>query len=192
MEPECILETMAARLQNKISMDTAADSCSLNSFSFSGLLCVQDQQSKSLPTNRANQIHKQGTEFEFGHTTPQSIVTDPIKHYPADLLISNGQIIPKAIVLQSTQHVLTNQPCIKDSVRAACTSSKRSTDNTGGTETAKPNPEFGNQEKKENPAPGSWFGQKIFKSFLFPCKECRVSKPTQRGHRIPEENGKLH
>lgn len=149
-------------------MDAAADSCSLNSFSFSGLLCVQDQQSKSLPTNRANQIHKQGTEFEFGHTTSQSIVTDPIKHYPAD------------------------QPCIKDSARAARTSSKRSTDNTGGTETAKPNPEFGNQEKKENPAPRSWFGQKIFKSFLFPCKECRVSKPTQRGHRIPEENGKLH
>ncbi|KAM1792985.1 hypothetical protein ACFX12_036782 [Malus domestica] len=181
---------MAARLQNKITVDAAADSNSLDSLSFAGLICVQDQQSKCLPpTNKANQIHKQDTEFEFSHT--ESIVTDPIKHYPADLLISNGQIVPKATAFESTQRLKTDQLSINGPVRATRTRNKRSSETNGGTEVyAKPIPESRNQEKKEKPESRSSLGKKIFKSFFFPCKECQVAKPIKGAHRVSEQNGK--
>lgn len=186
------MKTMASRLQNKISVDVAADRSSADSFSFAGLLCVQDQQSKSLQCNKANQIHKRGTEFEFS-TTEESFVADPIKHCPADLLISNGQIVPQPIKFQSAQHTAAKQQRKKASARATRTSSKRSTDYTSGTQASeKPNPEHTSLEKKEHAVPSSWFGRKIFKSFFFPCKESQAVKPTLRANRKPEGNGKLH
>ncbi|KAM1108293.1 hypothetical protein ACFX2I_004971 [Malus domestica] len=178
---------MAARLQNKIAVDVAADSSSLDSFSFADLLCVQDQQSKCLPANKPNQIHKQGREFEFSYS--ESIVTDPIKHYPADLLISNGQIIPKATELESTQCPETEQLSIKGPVRATSTRNMRSTETASVTEVyAKPHPESRNQEKKEKPAPRSSFGKKMFKSFVFPCNECKVAKPIEGAHRVSRKS----
>lgn len=186
------MKTMASRLQNKISVDVAADRSSADSFSFAGLLCVQDQQSKSLQCNKANQIHKRGTEFEFS-TTEESFVADPIKHCPADLLISNGQIVPQPIKFQSAQDTAAKKQSKKASARPTLTSSKRSTDYTSGTQASeKPNLEHTNQEKKEHAVPSSWFGRKIFKSFFFPCKESQAVKPTLRANRKPEGNGKLH
>ena len=181
---------MASRL-NKISIDVEADKGSTDSFSFAGLVCIQDQQAKSLQCNRTNQILKQGTDFEFS-TTEESFVCDPVKHCPADLLISNGQIVPQPIKLQPTQQTVTRQQRKKASVRATSTSSKRSTDNLGGNQaSAKPYPEHTNQEKKKDAVSSSWFGKKIFKSFFFPCKETQAIKPTLRTNRMPEANGKL-
>lgn len=167
---------MASR-QNKISIDVAADKSSTDSFSFAGLVCIQDQQAKSLQCNKANRIHKQSTEFEFS-TVEESFVCDPIKHSPADLLISNGQIVPQPIKLQPTQHTVSKQQRRKASVRATSTS--------GTQASAKPYPEHTNQDK-EHAVQSSWFGQKLFKSFFFPCKETQAVKPARRANRMPSK-----
>ena len=56
---------MATHLQNKISVDVAANKGSANSLSFAGLICIQDQQSKLPPI-----IKEDDPEFEFSHTRP--------------------------------------------------------------------------------------------------------------------------
>ena len=188
------MKTMASRLQNKISVDVAADKSSADSFSFAGLVCVQDQQAKSLDSlqcNKPNHIQKQSSDFEFS-TIEESFVTDPIKQRPADLLISNGQIVSQPIKCQSTQHMVTKQQRKRSSARATRASRKSSTDNTSGRQASdKPNPEFSPEfsgQKKEHSVSSSWFGQKIFKSFFFPCKESQAVKPTLRSDRMAEEN----
>lgn len=49
-------------------MDAAADTTSLDSLSFAGLVCIQDQQSKP-PPNRAYPSTKDDREFEFVSST---------------------------------------------------------------------------------------------------------------------------
>ncbi|KAG2687654.1 hypothetical protein I3843_09G062500 [Carya illinoinensis] len=77
---------MATHLQNKISVDVAADNGSSDSLSFAGFVSIQDQQSKSPPDISAKQI-KKTQKFEFCHTGPGVTATDSIKYSKADLLI---------------------------------------------------------------------------------------------------------
>ncbi|KAB2007439.1 hypothetical protein ES319_D10G030400v1 [Gossypium barbadense] len=55
---------MGTHKQNRISMDVAADNTSLDSLSFAGLVCIQDQQSKP-PPHTAYHSNKDDQEFEF-------------------------------------------------------------------------------------------------------------------------------
>lgn len=182
---------METKLRNKISKDAAADNSSAESLSFAGLVCIQDQQSQS-PNISANRIHKQDPEFEFGRTRPDLNATDPIKYFPADLLISDDKIQPEAFLLQSKRsHLITQSSqdvlLAQDSLPATRSSSRRSSANTSGMKVSdKPNHMVNNHENRHTAERPS-FGRKIFQTFLSPCRQCRAITPTVKAHAIPSQ-----
>lgn len=183
---------METKLRNKISKDAAADNSSAESLSFAGLVCIQDQQSQS-PNISANQINKQDPEFEFGRTRPDLNATDPIKYFPADLLISDDKIQPEAFLLQSKRsHLITQSSqdllLAQDSLPATRSSSRRSSANTSGMKVSdKPNHMVNNQENRHT-AERSSFGRRLFQTFLSPCRQCHAITPTVKAHTVPSQN----
>lgn len=182
---------MATKLRNKISKDAAPDNSSAESLSFAGLVCIQDQQSQS-PNINANWINKQDPEFEYGRTRPDLNATDPIKYFPADLLMSDDKIQPEAFLLQSKRsHLITQSSqdllLAQDSLPATRSSSRRSSDNRSCMKVSdKPNHMVNNQENKHT-AERSSFGRKLFQTFLSPCKQCRSITPTVKAHTVPSQ-----
>ena len=183
---------MATKLRNKISKDAAAENSSAESLSFAGLVCIQDQQSQS-PNISAKKINKQDPEFEFGRTRPDLNATDPIKYFPADLLISDDKIQPEAFLLQSKRSYLITQSSqdlllAQDSLPATHSSSRRSNANTSGMKVSdKPNHMVNNQENRHT-AERSSFGRKLFQTFLSPCRQCHAITPTVKAHTVPSQN----
>lgn len=98
------LQLVLANLQNKISVNVAADNSSLDSLSFAGLVCIQDQQMK-LPPNNA----KHDREFKFNPPTPDKTAPDQLSQSPADILISNGQLLPHTLLLQARQSQIASR-----------------------------------------------------------------------------------
>lgn len=177
---------MATKLRNKISKDAAAENSSAESLSFAGLVCIQDQQSQS-PNISAKKINKQDPEFEFGRTRPDLNATDPIKYFPADLLISDDKIQPEAFLLQSKRSHLITQSS-QDSLPATRSSSRRSSANTSGMKVSdKPNHMVNNQENRHT-AERSSFGRRLFQTFLSPCRQCHAITPTVKVHTVPSQN----
>lgn len=179
---------MENRLQNKISVDVAADTTSLDSLSFAGLVCIQDQQKQSPPNNTAKQIHEQDPEFEFSQSITHSTTTSPTTDPPPDLFISKGQLLPQPHLFQTKQYQAINQQHGKGSVPATRARTNRST----GTEV--PGKQYQEQRKqvKEHTAPKLWFGRKLLKSFVSPCRECQVTDSTVKAHKLRGQNAKLN
>lgn len=146
--------------QNKITVDLAADNSSLDSLSFAGLASIQDQP-KRLPVKTT----KQDQDFEFDST-----VRDPIRSSPADILISNGQLLPHAFLLQS-----------KTQAEMAQTNSKRSDQKSRG----RPGYLSEANQGKRNKAKEKKVGFRVFQSFLSPCRTCHATEPTVRVKNIP-------
>lgn len=160
--------------QNKITIDVAADSSSLESLSFAGLASIQDQPKKLRLNNT-----KQDQDFEFDST-----VRDPIQSSPADILISNGQLLPHAFLLQSkTQAELGNQSQFRGSSLRTHTNSKRSDQKNKG----RPGYSAEANQGKENKAKEKKVGFRLFQSFLSPCRTCHATEPTVRVKNIPGE-----
>lgn len=160
---------MATHLQNKISVDVAADEGSADSLSFAGLICIQDQQSKLPPI-----IKEDDPEFEFSHTRPHLTASDSIKYSPPDdLLVSNGR----------------NESSSRGSSPATRGYSRRP---DGMKIKFKPNHEVRIQANTERTAASSGFGRKLFQSFFSPCRQCHAITPTAKAHTAPGENPKLH
>ncbi|KAI4296780.1 hypothetical protein L6164_036705 [Bauhinia variegata] len=147
---------MASHRRNKLT----ADICSPESLSFAGL--VEDQQPKKFPPKHIKANKKQSPEFEF-----VSIATNPTgaanstKSTPADVLISNGILQPQALV--------KNPPIPLASFLETH---------------SRPDEHFGSKKKHGQQAPGkedkqrtSWFGEKMFKSIMSPCRKCKVIQP---------------
>lgn len=176
---------MANRLQNKSSFDVAADSDSLESLSFAGFICIEDQKLiKSSPTNSPQVLHKQDSEFEFSQAKQESTTTDTSKYSPADVLISNGKLLPQAFLIQSK----TNKPHRKGSSPVAFTGSETSSDRTGAKEVSVKKIQ---DEKKQSTSSRSGFGWKLLKSFASPCRECKAATPVKT-QTIPRESLKIH
>ncbi|KAK4259787.1 hypothetical protein QN277_006082 [Acacia crassicarpa] len=162
----------------------AADNISPDSLSFSGLVSIQDQQSKS-PSVTLNQTkqHDQTTnhspEFEFIVTKPapksaavNSVKT--IKPKPANLLISIEQRKAQAIPFQPnhTDHHHHNSSL----------SSLLSAHHGNGQRVVSGNArKFDGVEKGRRPRSQS-FGRKFFKSLVSPCRNCHASKPKAKVH----------
>ncbi|KAK7837904.1 hypothetical protein CFP56_020598 [Quercus suber] len=182
---------METKLRNKISKDAAADNSWAESLSFAGLVCIQDQQSQSLNIS-ANRINKQDPEFEFGRTRPDLNATDPIKYFPADLLISDDKIQPEAFLLQSKRsHLITQSSqdflLAQDSLPATHSSSRRSSANTSGMKVSEnPNHMVNNQENRHT-AERLSFGRKLFQTFLSPWRQCHAITPTAKTHTVPSQ-----
>ncbi|XVF27609.1 hypothetical protein REPUB_Repub14bG0122900 [Reevesia pubescens] len=184
---------METNIQNKISVDVAADSSSLDSLSFTGLVCIQDQQSKS-PKDRGYQNNKDDQEFEFVSGTPGTSPHYLKKNSHPDMIISNSHLLPLECLLKSAQSQAANKPDYKQSPPPSLGSSKTPLDNHANHTKVyhKSNQEAKNQVKKEQPASRSWFGHKLFQSLVSPCRECHADSPTIKAHTAPQARMNLH
>ncbi|GFS46345.1 hypothetical protein Acr_00g0101620 [Actinidia rufa] len=182
---------MATNRQKKPSSDAAADISSADSLSFQGLVCVQDQNPKRpqigcvlpLPPPKYN------PDFVFGHSTPDSTAGNPNKICSADLLFSNGQLLPQAIQSDSNQSQVPGHVNSKDSLpitrrsrsNSSSNSCMRSNDNefSFSKATKKPNDDVRNQANKNRDNGNRSFSQKIFKSLAAPCRGCHAIEPSR-------------
>ncbi|KAF8039863.1 hypothetical protein BT93_B2160 [Corymbia citriodora subsp. variegata] len=164
---------MGTRLQNKISVDVAADNSSLDSLSFAGLVCIQDQQTK-LPPNNA----KHDREFKFSPPTPDKATPDQLSHSPADILISNGQLLPHTLLFQAQQSQIASRTYSRGSPQETQMNNKNfDKKNKGCTEDIhKTNRGINDQATKESTSPSSWIGRKMH-CVIFPCRECHATNP---------------
>uniref|UniRef100_A0A803QGL2 Uncharacterized protein n=1 Tax=Cannabis sativa TaxID=3483 RepID=A0A803QGL2_CANSA len=181
---------MANHPQNKSSFDVAADASSLDSLSFAGLVCTQQQKLMS-PSTHSHQVHKQDPEFEFSIAGQESTATDSSMCSPAHLLVSNGKLQQQAFPFQSKQrHSKTNKPHRKGSSPATSNGSKRSSDRTSAIGVS-------DKHKKEqkHSTSRSGIGWRLIKSFSSPCRECRAATPatpTINTQTNPRESFKLY
>lgn len=153
-------------MQNRISMDFNAtdDSSSLDSLSFAGLVCIQDQQSKS-PTKRPNRNVDNDfavdQEFEFVSGTSLQDLNNNNKnpHQCHDMIISSNSthLLPLELLLKSAESQAAN------SNREEESHDKRS-------------------KTSANSRSSLSFGQKLFQSFVSPCRECQTASPTVKAH----------
>ncbi|KAK7412369.1 hypothetical protein VNO78_03825 [Psophocarpus tetragonolobus] len=165
---------------NKLTSHVEYDSIShsLDSLSFSGLVSIQDQQRKPPSPNRAKpyEVSKNDPEFEFTSSKANfNSAVNPIKITPADKLISNGQLFPRALVIQN-QSLTTNPHSSSSSLRATHSSGKMSCGKTGSK--MKYHEQLYQASKhtnKKSTVTRTGIGQKI-KYFLSPCRECRTIK----------------
>lgn len=183
---------------NKLTSHVADDSISysLDSLSFSGLVCIQDHQPKLPSPNRAKhyQVSKHDSEFEFTSTKANlNSAVNPIKITPADQLISNGRLQPQALVIQTNQSLIRNLPSSSSSLLATHSSSKMSCSKTGSN--MKYHEQLNEASKhanKKSTVTRTGFGQKM-KSFLSPCRECQTIKQgAVKAQTVPGENLKIY
>lgn len=166
LKPTSATPSMGTLHRNRVSKETKANNGSLDSLSFTDLVCIQDQQSKSIPTM---QINKHNHEFEFSTATPgpRSIT----QNSPAVELIPNNQLQLHAFLCQSKQSHMNNLPCYKET-------SPSSQDSHSRNVSQKSNHEVRNQANKGCTAKSSSFAEKLFQSFVSPCRECHACQPT--------------
>ncbi|XP_061371467.1 uncharacterized protein LOC133314048 [Gastrolobium bilobum] len=190
-------ESMGTRKGNKLASHVATESISVDSLSFAGLVSAEDQQQPkpSVPNqNKHSQVSKQDSDFEFA-TIKADINSGaiPIKITPADVLISNGQIKPHAIAFQPiNRRPLITNPTV--SLRSLLVidhhvSSKMSSEQTSGARKYHEQLVKGrNHKNKER----TWFGQKVLRSFLSPCRECKAIQPAAvKGQTVAGEKFKI-
>ncbi|KAK8573010.1 hypothetical protein V6N13_048572 [Hibiscus sabdariffa] len=157
--------------QNKISLDVAADhsSSSLDSLSFTSLVCIDpNQHSKFLPgrSSSAPDQSIQDHDHEFEFTIPHN----SNKKSPSDMVFSGGggHLRPLEFFLKSAQPHASDKKSQKTSEDAK----------NGG--------------QREANGSKSWFGRKLFQSLASPCRECRAFKPSIKAPAAPQKRIKLH
>ncbi|QCD84385.1 hypothetical protein DEO72_LG2g4737 [Vigna unguiculata] len=169
---------MGTREGNRSQSHGGDDSISTDSLSFAGLVSVQEQHPKA-PTHNHNthhyyhQVTKQDLDFEFSTIKDLNSSANPFKTTPADVLISDGKIQP----------FKPNGPGISDppiSLRSLLAIDHANAKNNASGQTRK----YGDQrvkarnhKSKERSATRTWFGHKVFRSFLSPCRKCQASQP---------------
>lgn len=176
---------MGTRQGSKSQSHGGDDSISTDSLSFAGLVSVQDQHPKA-PTHNHNthyyhQVSKQDLDFEFSTIKDLNSSANPFKITPADVLISDGKIQP----------FKPNRPAILDppiSLRSLLAidhaNAKMSSGQTRkyGDQRVKER----NHKSKERSVTRTWFGHKVFRSFLSPCRKCQASQPGAiKGQSVP-------
>ncbi|KAI3434109.1 uncharacterized protein J3R85_006909, partial [Psidium guajava] len=164
---------MGTRLQNKISVDVEADKSSLDSLSFAGLVCIQDQQTK-LPSNNA----KHDREFKFSPPAPDRTAHDKLSHSPADILISNGQLLPHALLFQAQQSQIASRTYSRGSPQETQKHNKNFNKKNKGCmeDIRKANRGTKEQATKEYTSSSLSFGRKMH-CVIFPCRECHAINP---------------
>ncbi|XVF25769.1 hypothetical protein REPUB_Repub13aG0242100 [Reevesia pubescens] len=175
-------------------MDVAADGSSLDSLSFAGLVCIQDQKSKS-PIDRAYQNNKDDQEFEFVSGTPGTSSHCLKKNSHPDMIISNSHLLPLEFLLKPPQSQATNKPGYKQERPPFLGSSRMPIDNhVNHTKVSRESNQEAKNQVKKNTASRSSFGQKLFQFqyFVSPCKECHAVTPTMKAPTAPQESIKFH
>ncbi|THG12170.1 hypothetical protein TEA_011907 [Camellia sinensis var. sinensis] len=161
---------MATIIHRKISSDVAADTSLADTLSFAGFICIQDQ---SLNPENDHVLPlpptKHDPEFEIGHS----------KGSLADLLFSNGQLLPQAIQSHSNQVVVhvSSKDLLPLTHGSSNVQSRRSSNSGLGFDKAAKktnNVVRNNQGKKDQSKGNESLGLKIFKAVVAPCRSCRA------------------
>ncbi|RDY02860.1 hypothetical protein CR513_13630, partial [Mucuna pruriens] len=163
---------MGTRQGNKLSSHAAEDSISGDSLSFAGLVSNED------------------LDFEFSTIEPDfNSSGNAFKITPADVLISNGQIKP----FQPNRPFTTDPPISLrsllaiDHVNSKMSSGQRR--NKCDEQHVKPR----KHKSKERSVSRAWFGQKMFRSFLSPCRKCQATQPGAiKTQSVPAEKFNIH
>lgn len=186
---------MDTRQGNKLISQVRADSMSMDSLSFSGLVSIQDQQSKlpSPPKHYQYQVTKHDSEFEFKNTKANlNSAVNAIKFTPADQLISNGHLQPQALAFQTTQSFITKPPGSSRSLLATHISSEMPSGKTASPMRYRELGKASKHTNKQSTVTRRGFGQKM-KSFLSPCRECQTIKPDAvKAQTVQGENFKIY
>lgn len=170
-------KSMGTLQRNKCIPDAARDSISADSFSFAGLVSIQDQQQQNHLA-----APKQDQDFEFAtiKTNLYSTVANPFKITPADKLISNGQIKPHAIAFQPNRSFFTNPPSSLRSLLAIDIEQHIMASGETSSKARKYHEQLvkaRNIKNKEKTVTKTWIGQKVLKSFMSPCRNCEATQP---------------
>lgn len=171
---------MGTRQGNKPSSKkshAAEDSISADSLSFAGLVSIQDQNSKPpIPNHTTHyyKVSKQDLDFEF--STIQEHLnsgSNPFKITPADVLISNGKIKP----FQPNRPIITDHPISLRSLLAIDhVNSKMSSVQARKYDEQRVKAR-NHKSKERSVITKTWFGHKVFRSFLSPCRKCQATQP---------------
>ncbi|KAK7400606.1 hypothetical protein VNO78_11817 [Psophocarpus tetragonolobus] len=164
----------------------AEDSISADSLSFAGLVSIQDQHPKaSIPNHKAHyyqQVSKQDLDFEFSTILEDfNSGANSFKITPADVLISNGKIKP----FQPNRPVITDPPIsLRSLLEIDHVNGKMSSEQTRKYDQQRVKAR--SHKSKERSVTRLWFGHKLFRSFLSPCRKCQASQPVAiKGQSVP-------
>nr|KYP39533.1 hypothetical protein KK1_039156 [Cajanus cajan] len=176
------------RQGNKLPSHAAEDSISADSLSFAGLVSIQEQHQNPKPhapnnnTNYYYQVSNQDLDFEFSTIKADfNSGANPFKVTPADVLISNGRIKP----FQPNRSFATDSPISLRSLLAIDhhVNSKMSCGQTRKCDEQRVKAR--SHKSKERSVTRTWFGQKMFRSFLSPCRKCQATQPgTIKGQKL--------
>ncbi|XP_021294571.1 putative E3 ubiquitin-protein ligase RING1a [Herrania umbratica] len=139
------------------------------------------------PSERAYQNNKDDQEFEFVSGTPGTSPHNLKKNSHPDMAISDSHLPPLEFLLKSGQSQAANKPGNKQLRPASSGSSKMPIGNHAdhSKDSHRSNRKVINQVKKGSTSSRSWFGQKLFQSFVSPCRECHAVRPTMKAHTVP-------
>ncbi|OIV92232.1 hypothetical protein TanjilG_31151 [Lupinus angustifolius] len=167
---------------NKKGLHVATDSMSEYSLSFAGLVCIHDKQQQQQPKphvpNRDKYIRvsKTNLDFEFVTNNKAELNTSsatPMKISHADVLFSNGQIKAQ----QEVAAFPTNSPSSLSTLQGIGDHSNMISNN-GYTQVTNKGRNHANKERSVTTTTTTSFGKKVCKSFLAPCRECKVIQPS--------------
>lgn len=177
---------MGVPLQKKVSLDVAATNNSGDSFSFTGLICIQEQHSKlqsikEIPVSKnANPMQQEDTEFEFS-----SVMTNPVidlnNNSPADSLLINGKLQTQAVcpVQSKNPPRVTDHNVVKNSSVKYGNNGKASRVNSKKViESKRPVSKVTHEAKKEQVNRNRSSRRGTFGSIFSSCKECRTLEPS--------------
>lgn len=174
---------MGTRQGNKPSSKkshAAEDSISADSLSFAGLVSIQDQNSKPPIPNHTTHYYKvSNRDLDFEFSTIQEHLnsgSNPFKITPADVLISNGKIKP----FQPNRPVLTDPPISLRSLLAidhANNSKMSNVQQARKYDEQRVKARIHKSKERSSSVTRTWFGHKVFRSFLSPCRKCQATQP---------------
>ncbi|KAL9329369.1 hypothetical protein ACSQ67_004372 [Phaseolus vulgaris] len=176
---------MGTRQGSKSQSRGGDDSISTDSLSFAGLVSVQDQHPNPLTPNHVthyyHQVSKQDLDFEFSSIKDLSSSANPFKITPADLLISDGKIRP----FQANRPVFSDPPI---SLRSLLAIDHANAKISSGQTRKYDDQRVKARNHKSKERTRAWFGHKVFRSFLSPCRKCQASQPGAiKGQSVPSE-----
>lgn len=174
-----------------MSPDVSDDVTSCESLSFTSLVCIKNQHLTPQRGHTCSLTHarKPSQEFEFSHAK-----------YSAETMFSNSHLEPHANLFSSNQTISgekNSSKCVIPSAqsknsradiaqsvgkptRKATTKVRTRTDQNRTSET----------RTDQNRTSGrQGFGQRFFKSFTTPCKDCRTIEPMQGKLQQKIQNG---
>lgn len=160
-----------------MSPDVSDDVTSCESLSFTSLVCIQNQHLTPQRGYTSSLTHgrKASQEFEFSHATAASR-----NKYSAETMVSNSHLEPHAKPFSSNQTASGETTSSKLVIPSAQSKHSRSDfAQTLGKPTRKVNTKVRNETDQNRTSGRQGFGQRIFKSFTTPCKDCRTIEPMQ-------------